>query len=96
MNEPVGIWYVKLKGEKARTEFIKFLEKNGYKCEEGGVATRESTIGSRFPIKVNLENKVYGHIHNITCAAAAEASKRVYSAERFLELFEASYAFIIV
>ncbi|MBR6488429.1 MAG: hypothetical protein IKT20_05925 [Clostridiales bacterium] len=96
MNGLFGIYYVKLKGEENRKEFIKFLEKNGYKCEEDSYTTRESTIGSRYPVKVDLGRKVYGHIHNITCAAAAEASMRVFRLEGFLEFFESCHVFIIV
>ena len=84
---PNGCFYVNVKGQKQRLSFIEFLEKNGFKCEDDGITTRESTVESRYPIKIDFDCKEYGHIQNTTCAAAAASSNRVFSPELFICFF---------
>lgn len=94
-HEPRGTFYVDAKGRE-RAELVEFLERNGFKCEEDDITTRDSTIASRYPMKISFDTKVYGHIHTTTSTAAAEASRRTFSVDMFMDFFECSYAFVIV
>ena len=80
--------YVDVKDKKERQVFIEYLEEHGFKCDEDEVTTRQSTIDSIFPITVDACNKLYGHLHNVTCSAAAATSARLVSAAEFIEKYE--------
>ena len=95
-DEPHGTYYIKLRGKKKRAELVEFLERNGFKCEDDDVTSKESTILSKYPVMVSLDNKQYGHLHNTTCSAAAEASRRTMPVDEFMFVFECSFAFVIV
>lgn len=84
----MGIYYVKVKDKKERQVFIEYLEKHGFKCDEDEVTTRQSTIDSKFPITVDAVNKLYGHLHNVTCSAATVTSGRIITVEEFKENYE--------
>ena len=84
----MGIYYVKVKDEQERQTFIEYLEAQGFKCDEDEVTTRQSTIDSIFPITVDALHKKYGHLHNVTCSAAAATSGRFVSAAEFIEKYE--------
>lgn len=84
----MGIYYVKVKDEQERQTFIEYLEKYGFKCDEDEITTKQSTIDSIFPITVDAGNKLYGHLHNVTCSAAAATSGRIVSAAGFIEKYE--------
>lgn len=84
----MDFYYVKVKGKQERQSFIEHLEKHGFKCDEDEVTTRQSTIDSRFPITVDTLHKKYGHLHNVTCSAAAATSGRIVSAAGFIEKYE--------
>ena len=83
-----GKYYVDVKGRKARTRFVVFLEKNGFKCDVSKTTSRESTIDSRFPVTVDIGRKKYGHMGNTICAAAAATSKAIMSVEDFMIHYE--------
>ena len=91
-----GKYYVELKGKKNRREFIGFLIKNGFSCEEDEITTKESTIASRYPIKVDFDNYKYGHLNNITAAAGAVSSHRLCDVKFILMAFECNNDFVIV
>ena len=95
-DEPHGTYYIKLRGKKKRAELVEFLERNGFKCEDDDVTSKESTILSKYSVMVSLDNKQYGHLHNTTCSAAAEASRRTMPVDEFMFIFECSFAFVIV
>ena len=80
--------YVDVRDKKERQAFIEYLEAQGFKCDEDEVTTRQSTIDSKFPITVDAGNKLYGHLHNVTCSAAAATSARLVSAAEFIEKYE--------
>ena len=92
----LGIYYVRLRGKKKRQEFVEFLEKNGFKCNVCDDTTRESTIESKFPILVDSERKVYGHLHTVTCAGAAASLGRVFPASIFIDMYESTENIIII
>lgn len=91
-----GTYYVKIRGKKKREEFIDFLERNGFKCSEDDITTRESTISSKYPVMISFDKMEYGHIHTTTSSAAAEASRKTFPVEFFMDVFENSFAYIIV
>ena len=95
-RELKGVFYVCPKGKKKREEFVAILEKNGFECVDDTITTRESTIESRYPITIDFDRRVYGHIHNTTCAAGAASSVRMYQIDIFLAMVEQLYSFIIV
>lgn len=83
----MDFYYVKEKDKQERQSFIEYLEQHGFKCDEDEVTTRQSTIDSIFPIMVDTLHKKYGHLHNVTCSAAAATSARLVSAAEFYEHF---------
>ena len=83
-----GFCYVDERDSKKRQAFIEYLEAHGFKCDEDEVTTRQSTIDSKFPITVDAGNKLYGHLHNVTCSAAAVTSGRIITATEFIEKYE--------
>ena len=92
---PRGDCYVNAKG-KARKNIVELLERNGFKCEEDEITTKESTISSKFPLKISFDDRTYGHVHTVTSSAAAEASRRTIPADEFMFVFECAFAFVIV
>ena len=74
--------------KQARQVFIEYLEKHGFKCDEDEITSRQSTIDSKFPITVDAVNKMYGHLHNVTCSAAAVTSGRIITSAEFIETYE--------
>lgn len=77
--------YVDVRNKQERQTFIEYLEKHGFKCDADEVTTRQSTIDSKFPITVDAGNKLYGHLHNVTCSAAAVTSGKIITAAEFIE-----------
>ena len=93
--KPRGVFYVKARGRE-REKLVGFLERNGFKCGEDEITTRESTIASRYPLEIRFENMEYGHIHTVTSSAAAEASRKTFRVDEFMDIFEYSFAYVIV
>lgn len=94
-TEPHGTYYVNAKGNE-RIELIEFLERNGFKCEADDITTRESTLSSRFPVKISFDDKTYGHIHTTTSSAAAEASRKTLPVDELMFVFDCSFDLVIV
>lgn len=94
-NEPQGVYYVRAKGQE-RIELVEFLERNGFKCEQDDITTKESTISSRFPIMIDFKRRVYGHVHTTTSSAAAEASRKTLPVDEFMFVFECEFDLVIV
>ena len=90
-KKAIGTYYVDVRDKKERNRFIVFLEKNGFKSDD-----REGTIESKFPITVDIDRKVYGHMGNATCAAGAASSKVLITAEKFFVLYEIVSSVVIV
>ena len=80
--------YVRPSDKEQRIELVEYLEAHGFKCEENYVTSKQSTIESRFPLTIDVTHKLYGHLHNTTCAAGVVSSKRLISAEEFLTLYK--------
>lgn len=82
------ICYVKTKDKDERIALIVLLDQDGFVPEQDGQTTKVSVLESRFPVMVDVGNKVYGHLSNTICAAAAVSSKRVVSVKEFYEVFK--------
>lgn len=91
-----GVYYARPRGKNARTKFVVFLEKNGFKCEDNEITSRDSTIASKFPIKVDLDKRLYSHLHNATSAAAAANSRMMWPVSKYSMLFECVYSYVVV
>ena len=68
------IHYVRTNSKDEREKLVETLENDGYKPEK--MFTREEIMESGLPISVNLVDKTYGRMGNVTCASAA-ATQRV-------------------
>ena len=79
--------YVDIRNKQERQQFIEFLEKQGFLCEEDEAINREEAISSILPITVDLDTKIYGHMGNITCAAAAVTSRALITVDEFYSVF---------
>ncbi len=90
------VCFVTLRGKAARQKFIRFLEKNGFKCKEDGTEGRKNTAGSRFPIRDDVGNRVYSPIGSTLCEAAAASANVLISADEFIAVFEAMNSIVIV
>ncbi|MBR3532762.1 MAG: hypothetical protein IKN80_02580 [Clostridiales bacterium] len=73
--------YVRTEDVKARERLISFLEGEGFRCD----ADRQAVVELRFPVVVDMTDKVYSVIHTVTSAAAAVSSDAVISEDRFYE-----------
>ena len=76
-------YYVKPSSKDKRIELVEYLEFKGFKCREDNITNKQSTIESPYPVIVDITNKVYGHLHNTTCAAAAATQKKLITVEEF-------------
>ena len=79
--------YVRTNDLESREKLVDYLEKGGFSVDEEFGDTKQSILESRYPIKVNVQRKAYGVIHNTTCAAAAISSWVVISEEEFYERY---------
>ena len=68
------VHYVRTNSKDERENLIETLENDGYKPEK--MFTREEIMESGLPVSVNLVDKTYGRMGNVTCASAA-ATQRV-------------------
>ena len=59
--------YVDIREADKRKEFLYFLEGKGY---ESYHFTREHIVNSNLPFDINLNNKKFTRVGNVTCAAA--------------------------
>lgn len=76
-------YYVKPSSKEKRIKLVEYLEFKGFKCREDTITDKQSTIESPYPVIVDITNKVYGHLHNTTCAAAAATQKKLITVEEF-------------
>lgn len=76
--------YVRTEDVKARERLISFLEGEGFRCD----ADRQAVVELRFPVVVDMIDKVYSVIHTVTSAAAAVSSDAVISEDRFYEEYK--------
>lgn len=67
---------IKESDSKKRTDFIVFLEKNGYVIDETEPRSRQIIADDFLPIMVNQFEKTYRMMGNVTCAAAVAGSSK--------------------
>ena len=81
-------FYVKPSNKEDRIKLIEYLEYKGFKCREDNITNKQSTINSPYPVIIDISRKLYGHLHNTTCAAAAATQRKVISADEFYVLYK--------
>ena len=77
--------YVRTKDHASRLRLIEYLEGMGYSVEADEPWDRGSIVESDFPVKIDIEHKRYGCLHNTASAAAACSSGVVFDEEFFYE-----------
>ena len=77
--------YVRTKDHVSRIRLIEYLEGMGYGIEADEPWDRSCIVESSFPVKVDIEHKRYGCLHNTASTAAACSSGVVYDEEFFYE-----------
>ena len=90
------ICYVRPRGRKVREEFLEFLEKNGFVCEEQEEFGREFMTGSRLPIKIDFGNKVYSPVNSMIHSTLIATTNRMFTIGEFCMFFELWSSLIIV
>lgn len=78
--------YVKTKSGESRQLLVDYLENEGFVCIVDEVTNKEIILSSKYPIKVDIENKTYSILHSTTAAAAATSSGLVISEEEFYRM----------
>ncbi len=81
-------YYVKPSDKDKRKELVDYLEFKGFECREDEITSKQSAIESSYPLIVDITRKLYGHLHNTTCAAGAASKKKIISAEEFYALYK--------
>ena len=79
--------FVGAKGREERQKLIIFLEDNGFRLDADECRSKEEILDDFLPIIVNVEEKNYRMIGNVTCAAAAVQGGGVKTAEEFYKQF---------
>ena len=75
--------YIRTKDHASRLRLIEYLEGLGYSLEPDELWDREAVLESSYPVKVDIEHKCYGCLHNTTSSAAASSSGVVFDEETF-------------
>lgn len=79
--------FVRFFSKEERIKLIEFLESEGFSCEESKSFSRHTTIESKFPLVIDLDEKSIRHMGNVTCAAAAAGSGIIMSDRDFYLLY---------
>ena len=79
--------FVGAKGREERQELITFLVDNGFQLDPDECRSTEEILDGFFPIAVNTDEKKYGMMGNVTCAAAAAQGGVVKTTEEFYMRF---------
>ena len=72
--------YVRTNDRVTRQRIIADLELRGFNAES---QARQEILESRFPLRINMAEKAYGAMGNVTCVAAAASSGRLISVDEF-------------
>ena len=75
--------FVRVSDPDDRKKLIETLEGDGFKLDEEFPLSRQDVLESNLPIIVDIENKIYGRMGNVTCAAAAAQSGKVIDLSEF-------------
>ena len=79
--------YVEIKSKEEREDFIKNLEAKGYTIDKT-CFNREDIISGIFPIVVNITEKKFRMMGNVTTAASAASSGVLINREQFENLLK--------
>lgn len=72
--------FVRTNNLAARQRIINALESRSFTAENGD---KQQILESQLPLKIDMEDKTYGTMGNVTCAAAVASSGRLMAAEAF-------------
>ena len=75
--------FVRVSDPDDRKKLIETLEGDGFTLDEEFPLTRQDVLESNLPIIVDIENKIYSRMGNVTCAAAAAQSGKVIELSEF-------------
>ena len=78
---------VHAKEVRDRQEIVLFLEKHGYELDKAEQRSKEEIIGYFLPIIVNLTEKTFKMMGNVTCAAAASSKGCIMDKDEFYKIF---------
>ena len=67
--------FVRAEGREERQELMTFLENNGYELYREECRSKDEILDGFHPIAVNLKEKSYQMMGNVTCAAAISVMK---------------------
>lgn len=87
-NEKRNEFYIDEKDPAKREKLISFLEEGGYDFDDEELRSRQEIIEGILPIMVNMAERIYRMMGNVTCAAGAASSGRVVTTEEFYEYFD--------
>ena len=79
--------YVDERDKMRRLELIVFLELNGFTLDKWEKRSPEAIIEGILPIDIDLANKEYRMMGNVTCAAAAASQKVLICRDEFFERY---------
>lgn len=79
-------YYVRVQNS-GRDKLFEFLNSEGFTCESDN---RNVVVQSYLPFSINVTEKCFGVIGNITCAAAAALSRRIIEDVEFYVLYKKS------
>ena len=79
------VWVDKI---EERREMLAFLEEKGFVSDKDEFRSKEEIISSFLPIVVNIMEKNYRMMGNVTCAAAAASSRCMFTKDEFYERYK--------
>ena len=68
-----------------RAEFVEFLESEGFVCNH--ILGRDDVLESFLPVLVEMKERTFRRMGNVTCAACAAQGKVIVNDEEFYELY---------
>ncbi len=79
--------FIDARNKDERAGIIDMLEKDGFVTDKNAVRTKQEIIEAVLPLVVNLREKSYDMMGNVTCAAAAVSSGTLMKAEDFCRYY---------
>ena len=72
-----------------RVRLVEFLEAKGFSYDKDRALDRQDVLDSVLPLMINLKEKSYFRVGNITCAAILASNECIISDKQFYKLVEA-------
>lgn len=87
MKKEYTQYIVNEKESMFREEIVEFLEAQGYMRDENDTRSRQEIIEYFLPITINIEEKTYAMMGNVTCASAASSKGKLRTRKEFFAAF---------